>query len=199
MTDGSVEDWEELFGEPSLTRLDFTGFDRDYRLIGYDPSDLDFRIYLGWNGASDRIYMGAICIDDVYIGEDERSFNYLPRDGEDSVKLFIDGDHDGSPQWDETVARRDDDRVFPFYEITDEAAIDVTDGSIEDWEEAVRRALSHEPGFHRFHLLRGVRGEHGLQPFRSRLPHMMKVPGQECRTRYRIICRGGDARNAAKG
>ncbi len=72
VTDGSIEDWQELFEEPSLTSLNFTGFDQDDRVMGYDPSDLDFRIYLGWNGASDRIYVGAICIDDVYIGEDER-------------------------------------------------------------------------------------------------------------------------------
>ena len=78
LTDGSIEDWEELFGEPSLTSLDFTGF-TSYQGSGesmdYSPADLDFRIWLGWNGASDRIYVGAICIDDVYIGEEERSSN----------------------------------------------------------------------------------------------------------------------------
>ena len=100
ITDGSIEDWQQLFGEPSLTSLDFTGFDPNDRVMGYDPSDLDFRIYLGWNGASNHIYMGAICIDDVYIGEDEKSFSYMERQGEDSVTLLIDGDHDGSPQWD---------------------------------------------------------------------------------------------------
>ena len=77
VTDGTIEDWEELFGEPSLTSLDFTGF-TSYQGSGesmdYNPSDLDFRIYLGWNGASDRIYVGAICIDDVYIGEEEMIF-----------------------------------------------------------------------------------------------------------------------------
>ena len=61
VTDGSIEDWEELFGEPSLTSLDFTGF-TSYQGSGesmdYNPSDLDFRIWLGWNGASDRIYVG---------------------------------------------------------------------------------------------------------------------------------------------
>ena len=55
ITDGSIEDWEELFGEPSLTSLDFTGF-TSYQGNGdsmeYNPSDLAFRIYLGWNGAS---------------------------------------------------------------------------------------------------------------------------------------------------
>ena len=52
VTDGTIEDWEELFGEPSLTSLDFTGF-TSYQGSGesmdYNPSDLDFRIWLGWN------------------------------------------------------------------------------------------------------------------------------------------------------
>ncbi len=112
VTDGTIEDWEELFGEPSLTSLDFTGFDSYFlsgESMGYNPSDLDFRIYLGWNGASDRIYIGAICIDDRYIGEEERSFKYLERQGEDSVTLMIDGDHDGFPQWDEVNLDEGDD------------------------------------------------------------------------------------------
>ena len=57
VTDGSIEDWQELFGEPSLTSLDFTAFEDQARIrMDYDPSDLDFRIYLGWNGDTDRIY-----------------------------------------------------------------------------------------------------------------------------------------------
>ena len=102
VTDGSIEDWEELFGEPSLTSLDFTGFTSfqgDGESMGYNPSDLDFRIWLGWNGASGRIYAGAICIDDVYVGEGEKSPNYLERSGEDHVAIHIDGDHDGSIAW----------------------------------------------------------------------------------------------------
>ena len=108
VTDGSIEDWEELFGEPSLTSLDFTGFDPDDWVMGYNPSDLDFRIYLGWSGTSNRIYVGAVCIDDVYVGEDEKSSTYMDRGGEDHLALEVDGDHDGSPYWDKSVARRDD-------------------------------------------------------------------------------------------
>ena len=112
VTDGTIEDWEELFGEPSLTSLDFTGFTSyggSGESMDYNPSDLDFRIYLGWNGASDRIYIGAICIDDVYIGEEERSSRYVERQGEDSVNLMIDGDHDGSPQWERVNLDEGDD------------------------------------------------------------------------------------------
>ena len=54
-----------------------------------------------------RVYVGAIFIDDVYVGEDEYSSNYLERQGEDHVTLIIDGDHDNSPQWDEKFTHGD--------------------------------------------------------------------------------------------
>ena len=118
ITDGSIEDWEELFGEPSLTSLDFTGF-TSYQGSGvsmeYNPSDLDFRIYLGWNGASNRIYVGAICIDDVYIGEDEMSLKYFVRGGEDHIEIEIDSDHDGSIAWEPDMRRDDIDQKAQRY------------------------------------------------------------------------------------
>ncbi len=41
------EDWLEIVGEPSLTASDFFG------LFGpYDPSEVDFRIWLAWNQGS---------------------------------------------------------------------------------------------------------------------------------------------------
>ena len=118
VTDGTIEDWEELFGEPSLTSLDFTGF-TSYQGSGesmdYNPSDLDFRIWLGWNGASDRIYVGAICIDDIYIGEDEMSLKYFVRGGEDHVEIEIDSDHDGSIAWEPDRPRDDIDHKAQRY------------------------------------------------------------------------------------
>ena len=43
--DGSVEEWYELIGEPTLTLLDFS------EILGasLDPSDMDFRIWLAWH------------------------------------------------------------------------------------------------------------------------------------------------------
>ena len=51
--DASVEDWAEAVGEPALTPLDFdlgpaaSGHPTSYDQ--YDPSNLDFRIWLGWS------------------------------------------------------------------------------------------------------------------------------------------------------
>ena len=52
VTDGSVEDWENIVGEPTLTPLDFA----ETYGGSYDPSDMDFRIWLGWHDATDRIF-----------------------------------------------------------------------------------------------------------------------------------------------
>ena len=41
LTDGSVEDWYEVLGEPALTASDFYWLN-----YHYDPSELDFRIWL---------------------------------------------------------------------------------------------------------------------------------------------------------
>ena len=51
--DGSVDDWLDLVGEPSLTLLDFT---EKLGNAPLDPSDLDFRIWLAWHDDPARIY-----------------------------------------------------------------------------------------------------------------------------------------------
>ena len=68
VTDGSVEDWENIVGEPTLTPLDFA------EPFGgsYDPSDMDFRIWLGWHDATDRIFFAMERVDDVYVNEHDR-------------------------------------------------------------------------------------------------------------------------------
>ena len=68
VTDGSVGDWEYIAGEPTLTPLDFaiTTFG------SYDPADMDFRIWLAWHDATDRVYFAMERVDDVYVNEFDR-------------------------------------------------------------------------------------------------------------------------------
>lgn len=61
--DGDIEDWLDVIGEPSLTGLDLipdTFFGEDY-----NPSNFDFRIWLGWNRGLNRVYIAVQGIDDV--------------------------------------------------------------------------------------------------------------------------------------
>ncbi len=54
VTDGSIDEWIDLLGEPTLTALDFqTRPDR----APYDPADMDYRVWLAWHGATHRIYV----------------------------------------------------------------------------------------------------------------------------------------------
>ncbi len=93
VTDGSVGDWEYIFGEPTLTPLDFA-----ITTIGsYDPADMDFRIWLAWHDATDRIFFAMERVDDVYVNEFDREDEWMSLMSihDSSVMFAVDGDHSG--------------------------------------------------------------------------------------------------------
>ena len=94
LTDGSIEDWETVMGEPTLTLLDFTADTRVYDTPERDPGDLDLQIWMGWHGKTGRLWFGVQVIDDVYIGGFENGDNDF-RGNYDNIGLVIDGDHSG--------------------------------------------------------------------------------------------------------
>ncbi|MDA0335102.1 MAG: hypothetical protein O2782_08065 [bacterium] len=88
--DFSLFEWENIVPEPSLESQDFSSLQ-----IGSPSSDdLATRIYLAWNMATQRLYMGMQQTDDFYINEyaggDPPNFF-----GADYVEFFVDGDHSG--------------------------------------------------------------------------------------------------------
>ena len=98
VTDGSVEDWENIVGEPTLTPLDFaeTFFAGPFVVGSYDPSDMDFRIWLGWHDATDRIFFAMERVDDVYVNDfDHEDLNDVMIFHDSSVRFAVDGDHSG--------------------------------------------------------------------------------------------------------
>ncbi len=97
LDDGSVEDWLDAVGEPTLTPLDFnlwsdtetTSYDR------LDPANLDFRIWMGWS-RDGRIHVAGEFADDVYVNEyDPLEFPNFIFEAHDSMSFLIDGDHTG--------------------------------------------------------------------------------------------------------
>ena len=96
LDDGSVDEWYDLVGEPTLTLLDFH-FPYNNRLP--DPSNLDFRIWLGWHDDPDRLYVAFVGSDDLYRNNhDYDSDDYHQSSiifSQDSIVLAIDGDHSG--------------------------------------------------------------------------------------------------------
>lgn len=92
--DGSVEDWEGVLGMPTLTREDFWQEPTIGDGASYDPNDLEFRIWLGWHGATDRIFVAAERVDNAYINE-YGGGNTSAILWHDSLEFMIDGDHSG--------------------------------------------------------------------------------------------------------
>ena len=94
LKDGSITDWLDIVGEPTITALEFFALTR---LESYHPADMDFRIWLAWHDATNRIYVAMEQADDIYINTYDRSRkNHLNMSGQDSsIGLSLDGDHSG--------------------------------------------------------------------------------------------------------
>ncbi len=100
VTDGSVDEWVELLGEPTLTALDFQAHPR----APYDPVDMDYRVWLAWHGATQRLYVAVERSDDIYNTYEEgdaaeggdASFPCISMLVHDSSVVFdVDGDASG--------------------------------------------------------------------------------------------------------
>ena len=94
--DGRIGEWEELW-EPSLTTLDFTlevwsrvtGSTSETEAVPNDPSDFDFRMWMGWNDTHNRLYVAAQVADDIHVKE------RTGRHSLDYMIFYVDGDHTG--------------------------------------------------------------------------------------------------------
>ena len=91
LDDGSVDEWYDLVGEPTMTLLDFQDPEGNRPP---SPSELDFRIWLAWHDDPDRLYVAFVSSDDEY----SNSHDYDSKSRlleHDSIALAIDGDHRG--------------------------------------------------------------------------------------------------------
>jgi len=94
LRDVSVADWEDVVGDPMFTPLDLYQDPTVGDGAQYDPADLDYRIWLGYNGNLGTMWMGMERIDNVYINE------YTGGDlgslwQHDAIEFMLDGDHTG--------------------------------------------------------------------------------------------------------
>ena len=88
LTDGSVEDWVEVVGEPSLTASDF------FWLFGsYDLSELDFRIWLAWHQGSGTLWVAMERFDDLYLNNYDGAGLHEMVGWDSSIAFMVDGDH----------------------------------------------------------------------------------------------------------
>ena len=95
LTDGSVEDWLEVIGEPSLTAVDFYwGY---FGGVSYDPADLDFRIWLAWNQSTSTLWIAMERFDDLYFNLYDGREPWEMQLWDSSIRFMVDGDHTGGP------------------------------------------------------------------------------------------------------
>ena len=98
LKDGSVEDWLEVLGEPTFTPLDFVTFPPD----SYDPSSLDFRIWVAWHDAGNHLFVAAESADDFHVSIDREGWESNPLPFIDaSVWFYVDGDRSGGVIFDD--------------------------------------------------------------------------------------------------
>ncbi|MXW80145.1 MAG: hypothetical protein F4Z57_14400 [Gemmatimonadetes bacterium] len=92
--DGDISDWEDVVGDASLTPEDFFADPTVGDGAQYDPADMDYRVWLGWNNTNNRLYLAAERTDNVYINEYAGG---APASvwQHDSVEFMVDGDHSG--------------------------------------------------------------------------------------------------------
>jgi|GEM_PF-465067 hypothetical protein len=93
--DGSIDDWLDVLGDPDLTGLDFAD-DSEFGLAEYDPSDIDFRVWLAWHDATNRIYVASERADDVYFNEFDRNEHNMSNH-DSGLHFAIDGDNGKNP------------------------------------------------------------------------------------------------------
>ena len=94
LRDADIADWEDVVGDAQLVTTDFFQDPTVGDGAQYDPADLDYRIWLAWNGNLGTIWMGMERIDNVYINE------YAGGDlgslwQHDAIEFMLDGDHTG--------------------------------------------------------------------------------------------------------
>ena len=90
LTDGSVEDWLEVIGEPSLTASDFLWLNNPY-----DPSELDFRMWLAWHQGSSTLWIAMERFDDLYFNLYDADKPWEMQLWDSSLRFKVDGDHTG--------------------------------------------------------------------------------------------------------
>ena len=92
LNDGSVEDWLEAVGEPSVTASDFI-----WEFHSYDPSEVDFRIWLAWNQSSSTLWVAMERFDDLYFNRYDGDEPWKMHWWDSSISFMVDGDHSGGP------------------------------------------------------------------------------------------------------
>ena len=93
VSDGSVDEWRDLAGQPSLVADDLLADPTVGDGAQHDPADMDYELWMAWHDASNTIWVAMERTDDVYVNEyagDGRMWNW-----DSHLEFMVDGDHSG--------------------------------------------------------------------------------------------------------
>jgi hypothetical protein len=120
--DRNLDDWQSILLEPSLSATDFIADPAVGEGMPYDPADMDYQIWLGWNGSTSRLYFALERTDDAFVNEyaGGNLGDFWRHDG--SFELLIDGDHSGGdftgsadPDWTDEEKTLNNNRTAQQY------------------------------------------------------------------------------------
>ncbi|MFH1566664.1 MAG: hypothetical protein ABIL09_01600 [Gemmatimonadota bacterium] len=94
LKDGSLDDWYDVVGDPSLRATDFFADPTVGEGAQYDPADMDYQIWLAWNGTANTLWCAMERIDDKYVNE-YAGGNLGELWRHDAIEFMLDGDHSG--------------------------------------------------------------------------------------------------------
>ncbi len=92
-TDGNLDDWLDLVGDASLDATDFFADPGVGDGAPYDPADMDYRFWFGWNSTASTIWAAMERTDDVYVNEYDGDGAMWRWDS--AIEFMVDGDHSG--------------------------------------------------------------------------------------------------------
>ncbi|MFA6111488.1 MAG: hypothetical protein WDA75_22240 [Candidatus Latescibacterota bacterium] len=95
--DGTLDDWKAVLPGPSLDSGEFPG------LSAFDPvlgqASLSFRVWLAWHHVSQRLFVAAEWVDDVFWSPYAGVNGSSGRQHSDGFDILLDGDHSGGQYW----------------------------------------------------------------------------------------------------
>ena len=91
--DRNLDDWRAVISGPVLTAADLVPSPDVGEGAPYDPADMDYQIWLGWNGSTSRLFFALERTDDNFINEYEggNPGHFWRHDG--AFFFSVDGDH----------------------------------------------------------------------------------------------------------
>jgi hypothetical protein len=115
LEDANVDDWLDVVGDPSVTALDFAPLAVGDG-AGYDPNDMDYQIWFGWNESTGTVWGAMERSDDVYVNEYEGGNTGDFWRWDSCIELMLDGDHTGGAYADASNCEGCDEEAMNLFD-----------------------------------------------------------------------------------